>query len=187
MSVAFTAFPKIARLKREIIVTEKLDGTNAAIIVTDEGEVYCQSRTKLITVNSDNAGFANWVEKNKAELAQQLGPGIHFGEWWGQGIGRGYGLKEKRFSLFNTHQWHYETEDCRCVEAPLCYVVPVLARIDKFSTEAVDQVMADLKESGSIAAPGFNDPEGVVVFHTQNQALYKVTFEYDSGKWSMNA
>jgi hypothetical protein len=185
MSVAFEGFPKISRLKRGAIVTEKLDGTNAAIIVTDEGEVFCQSRTKIITVNSDNKGFANWVERNKAELAQQLGPGKHFGEWWGSGIQRGYGLNEKRFSLFNVSRWHYETKDCRCIEAPLCYVVPVLATLDKFSTEAVDEVMANLRKTGSVASLGFNNPEGVVVFHTQNEALYKVTFEYDeTGKGS---
>lgn len=175
----FHAYPKIARLKREVIVTEKIDGTNAAIIISDDGEIYCQSRTKVITPKSDNAGFANWVETNKTELVKQLGPGIHFGEWWGQGIQRGYGIYEKRFSLFNTHLWHTETEDCRCIEAPLCYVVPVLATINKFSTDQVDEVLMKLKQSGSIASPGFMNPEGLVVFHTQNEALYKVTFEYD--------
>jgi len=179
MSIAFEAFPKIARLKREAVLTEKLDGTNSAIVINDEGEVACQSRNKIITPQQDNAGFANWVEKHKAELVQQLGVGIHFGEWWGSGIGRGYDLKEKRFSLFSTHIWHTESEDCRCIEAPLCYVVPVLATLTKFSTEEVDKVMAKLKETGSIAVPGYMNPEGLVVFHSQNQALFKVTFEYD--------
>jgi hypothetical protein len=39
--------------------------------------------------------------------------------------------------------------------------------------------MAKLKETGSIAAKGYMDPEGLVVFHSQNSALFKVTFEYD--------
>lgn len=181
----FQGFTKIARLKREAVVTEKIDGTNAAIVITIDGQVYCQSRNQFVTPQSDNAGFANWVEKNKDELVRQLGEGTHFGEWWGQGIGRGYGLKEKRFSLFNVHRWHTETEDCRCIEAPLCHVVPTLAVIKKFNTEEVDEVMARLKETGSIAVPGFMNPEGIVVFHTQNSALYKVTFEYDdTGKGS---
>lgn len=176
----FQPFPKIARLKREAIITEKLDGTNSAIIVTDEGELYCQSRNKIITCKDDNHGFANWAEKNKSELISQLGPGIHFGEWWGSGIQRGYGLKEKRFSLFNVHIWHSDTEDMRCTEAPLCFVVPTLVSLEKFSTESVDEALAKLKETGSIAAPGFMNPEGIVVFHSQNQALFKVTFEYDA-------
>jgi hypothetical protein len=180
--IEFTPFPKIARLKREAILTEKIDGTNAAIIVTDDNEVYCQSRSKIITVNTDNFGFAKWVMSNKEELAKQLGPGVHFGEWWGNGIQRGYGLKEKRFSLFNVHQWHTDNEDYRCTEAPLCFVVPILASLDKFSTEEVDRVMKELKESGSLASKGYTNPEGVVIYHTQNGSLFKVTYEYDEGK-----
>lgn len=184
MSIVFEAFPKIGRLRKPAILTEKLDGTNAAIVVTDQGDVYCQSRTQIITPEKDNAGFANWVYKNREELARQLGPGIHFGEWWGAGIGRGYGLKEKRFSLFNTHVWHTESEDCRCVEAPLCYVVPTLAVIEVFSTEEVEAVMAKLKETGSVAAKGYPNPEGIVVFHTSNQTMFKITYEHDRGKWA---
>jgi len=115
----FQEFPKIARLKREVLISEKIDGANTAIVIADDGQVYCQSRTKFITPQDDYKGFANWVEKNKSALIEQLGYGIHYGEWWGAGLGRGYGLNEKRFSLFNTHIWHTETEDCRCVEAPL--------------------------------------------------------------------
>jgi hypothetical protein len=174
----FQEFPKIARLKREVVVTEKIDGTNSAIVITED-EVLCQFRNRFITVGDANFGFANWVNKNKEDLVKQLGIGTHFGEWWGAGIGRRYGLREKRFSLFNVHRWHTETEDCRCIEAPLCFVVPTLAIIDKFSTEEIDKVLENLRKTGSIAAPGFMNPEGIVVFHSQNSALYKVTFEYD--------
>ena len=184
MEYEFQAFPKIARLKREAVITEKLDGTNSAIVITDDLTVLVQSRTQFITVKNDNKGFANWVEANKSALIEQLGVGSHFGEWWGSGIGRGYGLNEKRFSLFNVHRWHTESADFRCIEAPLCYVVPTLAMVEKFSTDAVDEAMARLKESGSIASPGYMNPEGVCVYHTQNSALYKVTFEYDAGKWT---
>ena len=31
MSIEFVGFPKMARLSREIIITEKIDGTNAAV------------------------------------------------------------------------------------------------------------------------------------------------------------
>ncbi len=33
--------------------------------------------------------------------------------------------------------------------------------------------------TGSKAAPGFDNPEGVVVFHTANSSLFKVTLEGD--------
>lgn len=43
------------------------------------------------------------------------------------------------------------------------------------STLALEQ----LRTRGSVAAPGFMKPEGVVVFHTASQQLFKVTLEND--------
>jgi hypothetical protein len=115
----FTGFPKIARFNREVIVTEKIDGTNAQIHIDDTGAVLTAgSRNKWITPTDDNAGFARWASENTAELLR-LGPGSHFGEWWGAGIQRRYGLTEKRFSLFNVSRWG---DDARrvAVSCPRC-------------------------------------------------------------------
>lgn len=100
----FKAFPKLQRLSGPAFVTEKIDGTNACVHVDAETWVVtAQSRTRVITPGkNDNFGFAAWVQSNYYALADLLGPGYHYGEWWGQGIQRGYGLKERRFSLFNT-------------------------------------------------------------------------------------
>ena len=100
----FIEFPKIARLARECIVTEKIDGTNGVICITEDGDLFAGSRSQWITPAQDNYGFAKWVEGNKAELLK-LGPGYHYGEWWGQGIQRNYSLREKRWSLFNVSRW----------------------------------------------------------------------------------
>jgi hypothetical protein len=171
MSV-FTPFPKIGRLSRDMIVTEKLDGTNACVIVPeDDGPLLAQSRTRLITPQDDNFGFAAWVRDN-AEVLRLLGPGRHFGEWWGAGIQRKYGLQEKRFSLFNVGRWNADNVPA------CCHVVPVLKRWT-FSTEVVHDVMNALRQEGSVAAPGFMNPEGVVIFHTQSGAIFKKTFEKD--------
>ena len=135
----FREFPKMARLSREVIITEKLDGTNAQIYISDDGQtMLIGSRTRWITPQDDNHGFAKWAESHRDELLT-LGPGRHFGEWWGQGIQRGYGLKEKRFSLFNVQRWAlhgtepktYPTMDPRVTRTqdvlpPCCGLVPVL-------------------------------------------------------------
>lgn len=42
----FNGFPKIYRLSRECIITEKIDGTNASILITDDNEIFAGSRTK---------------------------------------------------------------------------------------------------------------------------------------------
>src|SRR5690242_770744 len=61
----FQAWPKIPRLFRRFIITEKIDGTNAAVVVTEDGEVLAQSRTRFITPDSDNFGFAAWVKEHE--------------------------------------------------------------------------------------------------------------------------
>lgn len=168
----FEGFPKIPRLNRDCVITEKLDGTNAQVYITDDGDVFAGSRNRMLTIHDDNFGFANWVERNKQELLK-LGPGRHFGEWWGRGIQRGYGLKEKRFSLFNTARWAYATDRPEC-----CHVVPMLYQ-GLFSTVSVRHTVTGLVNNGSQAAPGFMNPEGVIVWHEAARQMFKVTCEDD--------
>lgn len=172
---SFQEFTKIARLSRDMIVTEKLDGTNAQVYVTEDGTVLAGSRTRWLTLEQDNYAFARWVKDHEDELRTGLGPGQHFGEWWGSGIQRRYGLTgtDKRFSLFNVSRW----ED-PIVRPACCSVVPVLLRWT-FDTGRVNDVLADLKAGGSVAAPGFPLPEGVVVFHVASGQLFKKTITKD--------
>lgn len=186
----FIEFPKMARLSRECIISEKIDGTNGCIFITDDERMFVGSRTRWITPEQDNYGFARWAVEHKDEL-MRLGPGRHFGEWWGQGIQRNYGLKEKRWSLFNVIRWclHDETPqaiptaDPRVVKMqeqlpPCCHLVPVLRR-GVFNTGMVESALHELQERGSLAAPGFMKPEGVVVFHVAGNIGFKKTLEKD--------
>ena len=173
----FVEFPKIPRLSRDIVITEKIDGTNAQIYIpeagdADTGMIYAASRNRWISPADDNHGFARWVQENKEELLK-LGPGSHFGEWWGAGVGRRYDLKEKRFSLFNVHRWSEPSTRPVC-----CGVVPTLYR-GPFLMEAIENELTKLRENGSTAAPGFMRPEGVVIFHTVSGILFKKTIEKD--------
>jgi len=175
----FREFASIPRLSREMIVTEKIDGTNGAVAVLEDGTVVAGSRTRWIVPLADNFGFAAWVEAHRDELRDGLGPGVHFGEWWGSGIQRGYGLTngERRWSLFNVSRWHTSGEKFKG-RPVCCSVVPVLYR-GPFSTQRVDQVLAELASDGSSAAPGFAKPEGVVVYHVAGNLLFKKTLEKD--------
>ncbi len=198
----FQAFPKIPRLFREMTITEKLDGTNAAVVieelgvaadsltqarlsVTDvlhDGKVYwvgAQSRKRMITPESDNFGFARWVREHTIELVKLLGPGRHFGEWWGSGIQRGYGLAngDKRFSLFNP-EFHFGDDLEGLLESGEVGTVPVLHR-GPFDTQDVRNVVARLAMGGSVAAVGFDRPEGVIVWHDAARQTFKVTVEHD--------
>lgn len=172
--IIFEDFPKIARLYRPCVITEKLDGTNAQIIITEDGQIGAASRSCLIYPERDNYGFAAWVRDNKTELLK-LGPGRHFGEWWGAGIQRKYGLTgpDKRFSLFNTSRWNDPALRPTC-----CFVVPTLYE-GIFNTEDVNNCLYELKTQGSRASPGFMKPEGVVIWHIKLQAYFKATIERD--------
>jgi hypothetical protein len=188
----FQKFPKIARYSRDVIVTEKIDGTNAQIFIGEDGEFLTGSRKRWITPDQDNYGFSRWAHEHKAELLT-LGPGRHFGEWWGSGCQRGYDLPkgEKRFSLFNVMRWcqHGETPQqipsadphivkMQDVLPPCVGLVPVLWR-GHFDDLDIDDVLTNLRENGSRAAPGFMRPEGVVVFHVAGCVGFKKTLDND--------
>ena len=198
----------MARLSRECVITEKIDGTNASILILPLKDsdptpakalsisgglaVLAGSRTRWITPDDDNFGFAAWVKDHLGEL-RGLGPGHHFGEWWGSGIQRGYGLTkgEKRFSLFNTFRWclhdqeplEIATADPRITkrQEPLpicCGLVPELRR-GTFSTTMCESALHELRERGSLASPGFMKPEGIVCFHVAAGVGFKKTLEKD--------
>lgn len=202
----FEKFPKIPRLCKECVVTEKIDGTNAQIFITEilseeeadthesnskciaivdasnNGDsphaIYAGSRKRLITPDDDNFGFAAWVRHNAVSLVE-LGPGRHFGEWWGKGIQRGYGLDEKRFSLFNVGRWTADVDDPDKELVPYCcHVVPILA-VGDFSTVMAEAQLERLREDGSVAASGYMNPEGIVLYHTAAQQLFKYTLDGD--------
>ena len=174
--IEFQKWPKIPRLFRDMVITEKIDGTNGAVIITEEGVVAAQSRNRLITPEDDNAGFAKWVDANQIELVVALGVGRHFGEWWGSGIQRRYGLtgNDKRFSLFNVNRY----ADADLSRVPGLGLVPVLYR-GPFDTNEADDALDNLTDSGSWASPGFMRPEGIVVFHAAANSCFKVTVEHD--------
>lgn len=178
----FIAWPKIPRSHGAMItITEKLDGTNACIVI-EEGEVTgVQSRKRMITPESDNFGFAQWVSDNEEELLK-LGDGHHFGEWVGPGIQKNhYDLSEKTFFLFNTKRWgshNPNTPEC-------CEVVPVLyVGADGGNTSSL--AMSALKETGSHVETGPSYKgyvEGIIVFHDNLQSYTKDTYEYREGKY----
>ncbi len=192
----FEAFPKLPRLNRSCIVTEKIDGSNAAIIFSESDnlgryQMRTQSRKRLIEPGKDTdlAGFAGWVTENRDVLFNLLGPGRHFGEWYGAGIQRGYGLDHKRFALFNVARWQdsfeqVETKAAATVTKPLflgehaIHTVPWLRSME-FSTGMINALVRELAIRGT-QIPGATGPaEGVVVWHNAARQMFKVTVEND--------
>ncbi len=169
----FKEFKKIPRLSRECIITEKIDGTNG-IIYIESNVVYAGSRSRWLSEKEDNFGFYKWVMKNRDDLLK-LGPGYHYGEWWGNGIQRGYDLPKdiKKFSLFNVSKWNDPDKRPKC-----CEVVPVINE-GLFCTELINNSLRILEIRGSFASPGFMKPEGIIIFHNPSGYLFKKTIEKD--------
>jgi hypothetical protein len=185
----FQEFPKMARLSREVIVTEKIDGTNGQIFIPEPGDtlytekIYAGSRTKWLQLGDDNYGFASWVYKNQEQLVATLGPGRHFGEWWGSGIQRGYGLikGDKRFSLFNVSRWTDRGETGK-EQVPVSiglFVVPTLGKLSEFEPGKIRDILNMLAEHGSVAAAGFMRPEGIITWHVAANLGFKKTILND--------
>jgi hypothetical protein len=182
MNNIFQAWPKIPRLENERFqISEKIDGTNGCIIITLHNQmgnknciytdyiydVYAQSRSKLITPENDNFVFAKWVKENAVQLINDLGVGYHYGEWWGQGINRGYGLDHKRFSLFNLRK-----------QSSICYNVPVISMQEgRFDMESLNIDVEYLKKNGSFAAPEYMKPEGLVIYAEKAKCYWKVIID----------
>jgi len=157
----FKSFPKIPRITNEAyLITEKIDGTNALVAINEDGSFRTGSRNRWITPFIDNFGFSHWAHENKEELLK-LGPGYHYGEWYGGSIQRGYGLQEKRFMLFNAHIWgEHNPETPKC-----CEVASILP-------DNIEDAKA-LLEHGSVHVPGWENPEGFVIYSKLTKQLYK--------------
>jgi len=163
---------------------DPVDGETVVLLNEDLGEdglpkfeytIRAGSRNRWISTARDNAGFAKYVFDNRFDLVQTLREGRHYGEWWGQGIQRNYGLKEKRLSLFNTFRWsHLDGTQVKGL-----YVVPELYRGPMYSAviehNFVKDVLDNLRETGSVAAPGFMNPEGVIIYHEAAKQYFKAT------------
>jgi hypothetical protein len=172
--VEFKGWPKTTRIKGNLItITEKIDGTNACVIVRDGQVVGMQSRNRMIKPGDDNMGFAFWVHENRDELAQ-LGDGYHYGEWAGPGIQQNkHNFPSKQFFLFNT----FRPADTlpSCVKQ-----VPILFH-GAYSNEAIEETMQQLWEHAGAAR---YIPEGIIIYFHTTKVRTKETFLHKSGKWA---
>jgi hypothetical protein len=174
----FRAFPKIEKVGRlSMTITQKIHGSNAQAFVfqTTEGDLDLMtgSRNRWITPDDDNFGFAKYVQENR-DAFLKLGPGQHFGEWAGPGINSGEGLTEKTFVLFDFARYVDVELPPRTVLVPVLYDGPL-------DHAMIDRAMDKLKTEGSILAPGFMRPEGVVV--RVAGVRYKKVFDAEETQW----
>lgn len=171
--VEFRAWPKIPRNKGgQVTITEKIDGTNACVIVRNGELVGSQSRNRLIKPGDDHMGFAFWVSENAEELVS-LGDGYHYGEWAGPGIQKNpHMLEQKTFFLFNTFRPSDTLPEC-VSQVPVLYQGPG-------TPKATEDTMRELWNTATSA--GYI-PEGVIIYSHDTRTYTKDTFASSGGKW----
>ena len=167
-------FKKWEKIPRDnpfsVTITEKIDGTNACVIIEDGVITGVQSRKRLITPDDDNYDFAKWVELNKDELLQ-MGDGYHYGEWAGPGIQKNpLKLDRRKFFLFDVRRWNSNNPNI----PPCCDVVPVLFN-GELKPGQVDDLLQEMELTGR---------EGVVVYYHAFRSRTKHTVKYHRGKWN---
>jgi hypothetical protein len=97
----------------KLIGTVKLHGSNGSFVFNDEEGLWVQSRTNIITPQSDNAGCAFYIESHKEafmgiinEIKEKykIDTSIYticvYFEWCGKGIQKGVGITNLEKSVF---------------------------------------------------------------------------------------
>ncbi len=189
----FHAWGKTTRVDSPVVVTEKIDGTNGVIFVDPETHnVWAGSRNRWLvgitesgyqmwqspkmdvaaTPAVDNYGFGQYVCDNHQALAHLLGDGHHYGEWWGQGIARGYAQNVKRFQVFDVRHSADPGWDDAAWQAARLGTVPVMYE-GPMDHVAIDICSSTLLKRGSVIAPGYMHPEGLVVRFDHNGVRFK--------------
>lgn len=188
----FEAWPKTKHVDKvlgSVIVTEKIDGTNACLVFDDNGEMFAQSRNRIITPGTDNQGFARWAYHNQEELFHILGPGRHFGEWWGRSIGRKYNMEHNVFSVFNVGRF-YKAEpgdplnsmSTRAATSSIFDQVSAVPHIytGEYNSAEMQAAINDLRLTGSKASAvygiDYKDPEGVCFYFREFDKVAKLVF-----------
>lgn len=174
--VEFKGYGKTQRFSNlEVTITEKLDGTNACVIIKDGKLVGTQSRNRMITPENDNMGFSRWAYSVQEELTK-LGDGYHYGEWAGPAIQKNpHNFEEKGFYLFNTHRPQESLPDC-------VKMVPVLYQGPFDGQSMLDNIMEELLLKGK--EEGYT-PEGIIIYWHGFRTCQKYTFHANLPKWQL--
>jgi len=114
----------------QFIGTVKLHGTNSSVVFDTNGEYHVQSRSRVITVESDNAGFAAFIHGVDREMQRGAEPAriphplsdffgeniAVYGEFCGGNIQRGVALNQlpKMFVIFNYRRLNEDDENKYC-------------------------------------------------------------------------
>lgn len=106
-----SGFEKVELPVLTFVGSVKLHGTNAGITYTEDGEMLPQSRSQILSVGNDNAGFAAYVADNSTLFQSVAKPNrTIYGEWCGGSIQKSVALNKLPkmfvpFAIRDGDQW----------------------------------------------------------------------------------
>ncbi|WP_407708507.1 RNA ligase family protein [Bacillus altitudinis] len=162
-----------------IIITEKIDCSNASFTLDEKGELQAFSRNVQLDEQNNLNGFYQWVHENinPNDLASEY---IYFGEWLGTPHKVHYPQYEKQFFLFDV----WDKEFNRYVpfwevgwEATHLQLnlVPVFYDGAFISYEHIESFVGKTALGGKIG--DVKSGEGIVVKNYKNQGFAKMVCE----------
>ena len=152
-------------LEGECYFFPKIDGTNASVWVSD-GVMCAGSRTRQLSIESDNAGFFAYVStSNELKLFFEHNPHIRlFGEWLVPHSLRTYRDEAwRKFYVFDVLDGdkyvHYNEYSVLLEEFNIEYIPPILM----VNSPSQERIINTLSENSFLIKDGEGSGEGVVV------------------------
>lgn len=132
--------------------TVKLHGTNACVVVNSDETIDAQSRSRILTLISDNHGFCMWLSKTKNIFLNEYKKYINdmnikslhiYGEWCGSNIQSNVALTgiEKTFVIFSILQTNSDDSETWLSHDELNYLCNIknnIRNIYEFKTYNVE-------------------------------------------------
>jgi len=203
-------FKRYPRIKRSLglgnmLITEKIDGTNAMFVIEDKKLTLLGTHRRQLLMIGDpkliehyqhipdleyreslmaeeprraHFGFVGWCEDHKEEL-ESIGDGVYYGEWVTpevKGCQRYPYEGPPKLFLFCPQRWPEQRPQPACLD-----LVPTLYR-GPFNEEMIQTVIDEL-DGDSVAFPGSDNPEGIIIELLQLKKLCKWTFGGNTHKW----
>lgn len=162
-----------------IVITEKIDCSNASFTLDENGELQVFSRNVQLDESNNLNGFFQWVHEN-IKIDEIIPDYIYFGEWLGTPHKVSYLGYEKQFFLFDV----YSKSDSiylpfRAVKSEARWVglnlVPVFYEGEFVSFEHLESYVGKTALNGKIGE--LSSGEGIVVKNYDKQGFAKMVTE----------
>jgi hypothetical protein len=202
----FEKFNKIPRLSRDMVITEKIDGSNGQIYIASFQTLFDALKMpeyndffKQYTIAEEKidgltyyifAGSRNrWLSVDNGKNSDNHG----FAKWVKENASELFKLGEGR----HYGEWYgkgiqrgYELDEKRFalfnvnkwydpdIRPKCCEIVPAIYE-GLFDTNEINRILEELKLNGSYAVSEFMNPEGIVIYHKASGKLFKKTIVGD--------